>query len=99
MLARARAWGRELGLPSRINRGPARPSNPTPVATTSRHLSPPRPSTGLAPAASCLTPVHTDFVLVCLKAKAYSAAAAVLDVPVLEVQPEVTGLATLDMLR
>jgi len=45
-----------------------------------------------------LTPVHSDFLYVCLKAKMYSYALPVVEVPMYEIDPKTTGLEPLDFL-
>jgi COP9 signalosome complex subunit 3 len=45
-----------------------------------------------------LTPVHTAFALVCLKAKVYDASLSVIDIPIFEVNPKENGLTALDYL-
>lgn len=45
-----------------------------------------------------LTPIHADFLQVCLLSKCYNAALPLLEEDVLEVNPEVTGVATRDYL-
>lgn len=46
-----------------------------------------------------LTPIHADFLQVCLLAKAYSAALPVLEQDILEIDPNSTGLTPQDFLR
>lgn len=45
-----------------------------------------------------LTPVHSDFMCVALKAKAYSVAMDIVDTPVFDIEPKETGLEPLDLL-
>eukprot|EP01102_Stenamoeba_stenopodia_P021489 TRINITY_DN866_c0_g1_i1.p1 TRINITY_DN866_c0_g1~~TRINITY_DN866_c0_g1_i1.p1 ORF type:complete len:430 (+),score=72.25 TRINITY_DN866_c0_g1_i1:139-1428(+) len=46
-----------------------------------------------------LTPIHADFLQVCLQAKVYNAALPVLEQEVLDIDPASTGLTPQDMLR
>jgi len=46
-----------------------------------------------------LTPTHADFLLVCVKAKYYSVAAAVVDQPRFDLDPKESGIEPLDFLQ
>lgn len=54
--------------------------------------------TKLRPASEFLTPVHADFLQVCLLAKHYNAALPILDTEVFDVNPEATSVSPKDML-